>query len=311
LRDHFDVHRQKRSALNALCLAAAVSGLAATVLAGQIPAINPQIRHARGQPVSPAYEGWFQGVDGSVYVSFGYVNTNTEEVGYAAIGPNNKIEPGPADQGQPTRFLPGRQFGVFTVQVPGDRPKTEFTWTLTIGGRTAAIPANLDPLFLINPLKEVGGAHPGNLPPTLRFEADGAVMQGPSGRTLTRKARAGTPLTLEVSLVDDGLPPPAPPPKAPAAPGTTPAAARGGVPPAGTLNTILPRGLSVTWSQYRGTGTVTFASATPAIAQGKAVTTASFSEPGEYMLRALASDGSAFTGQCCWTNGYLRVQVER
>jgi hypothetical protein len=294
-----------------LALAAGADHLAAIVLAGQIPAINPQIRHARGQAISPAYEGWFQGADGSVYVSFGYVNTNTEEVGYAAIGHNNKIEPGPLDQGQPTRFLPGRQFGVFTIQVPADRPKTEFTWTLTINGRTTSIPANLDPLFLINPLKEVGGAYPGNLPPTLRFEPDGAVMQGPSGRTLSRKAGVGTPLALEVSLVDDGLPPPAPLPKAPEPPGAATAAARGGVPPAGTLNTILPRGLSVSWSQYRGTGTVTFASATPPIVQGRAVTTASFSEPGEYMLRALASDGSAFTGQCCWTNGYLRVLVGR
>jgi hypothetical protein len=280
-----------------------VDQLAARLAASQIPAINPQIRHARGQQVSPTFEGWFRAADGSVHVSFGYVNRNTEEVVTAPVGSDNKIEPGPADQGQPTRFLPGRHFGVFTVAVPKDRPKTELTWTLTANGRTASIPANLDPLYLIDALKEPGGAHPGNLPPTLKFAADEtAVVQGPSGRTVTRTATPGTPLSLEVWVADDGLPPPAPP-------RANTAVARGGVPPAGTINTNVPRGLSVTWSQYRGTGTVTFASATPPVAQGKANTTATFSEPGDYMLRVLASDGSAFSGQCCWTNGYLRVQV--
>ena len=36
------------------------------------------------------------------------------------IGPNNRIEPGGPDMGQPTHFLPGRQWGMFTVPVPKD-----------------------------------------------------------------------------------------------------------------------------------------------------------------------------------------------
>jgi len=49
---------------------------------------------------------------------------------------------------------------------------------------------------------------------------------------------------------------------------------------------------------------------------GKAVTTATFSEPGEYVLRVLAWDDTgpqafvmAVGFQCCWTNGYLTVDV--
>ena len=47
-----------------------------------------------------------------------------------------------------------------------------------------------------------------------------------------------------------------------------------------------------------------------------AVTTATFSEPGEYVLRVLAWDDSGNQAAvmaggffCCWTNGYVTVQV--
>ncbi len=45
-------------------------------------------------------------------------------------------------------------------------------------------------------------------------------------------------------------------------------------------------------------------------------TTATFSEPGEYVLRVLAWDDSGSQAAvmaggffCCWTNGYVTVQV--
>jgi hypothetical protein len=72
------------------------------------------------------------------------------------------------------------------------------------------------------------------------------------------------------------------------------------------------------WSKYGGPGDVTFSNATPAVDEtGQATTTATFSEPGEYVLRVLAWDDSG--GQsaimaggffCCWTNGYVTVQVD-
>jgi hypothetical protein len=281
-------------------------------VSAQIQAVNPQIRHAKGQPVSPVYEGWYRTSDGAIFVSFGYFNRNTEEVVRIPVGAENKLDPQPADQGQPTVFFPGRHFGVFAVAVPKDRPKTEMTWTLSNKGQALTIPANLDPLFLIDPLKEVGGAYPGNTPPTLRLDQGGPALQGPRGGVVTKTATAGTPLTLDVWLTDDGLPPAVPPGGRGGA--ATTQAQRGQSPVAnvpggrGTPG-VPPRGLSATWSAFRGPGTVTFADETPELQQGKASTTATFSEPGEYLLRVLAADGSGFSAQCCWTNGYVRVTV--
>jgi len=83
-------------------------------------------------------------------------------------------------------------------------------------------------------------------------------------------------------------------------------------------NAERPPNLGLVWSKYRGPGTVTFDDPTPAIdATSKSDTTVTFSRPGEYVLRVLAWDDSG--GQnaimaggffCCWTNGYVTVQVQ-
>ncbi len=272
-------------------------------LEAQIQAVNPQIRAAKGQNVSPIFEGWFKAPDGSTWVSFGYYNRNTEEVVSVPVGPANRVEPGPADQGQPTRFLPGRQHGVFTARVPQDRPKTEVTWTLTVYGQALSIPGNLDPNFYIEPFKELGGSYPGNAPPTLRLEPAAVAVQGPTGTTITRSTTVAKPLALDVWVADDGLPPPLPPARGRGRGGAGTDGGRG-------RGAEGPR-LSVTWTQFRGTGSATFAQATPPLEQGKASTSVTFSDPGEYMLRVLASDGSGFSAQCCWTNGYVKVVVGR
>ena len=44
-----------------------------------------------GQTVTPAYEGWYENEDGSLALSFGYYNRNTEEVVNIPIGPSNRI----------------------------------------------------------------------------------------------------------------------------------------------------------------------------------------------------------------------------
>ncbi len=47
---------------------------------------------------------------------------------------------------------------------------------------------------------------------------------------------------------------------------------------------------------------------------GKAVTTVTFSEPGDYMLHATVNDFSGPGGggfQCCWTTGLVKVSVAR
>jgi hypothetical protein len=285
--------------------AAVVIGADTLEVRAQFPAVNPQIRATTGQNVSPVYEGWFHGSDGLVYASFGYFNRNTAEVTHVPVGPENKVEPGAVDQGQPTRFFPGRQIGVFAVQIPKGS-KTEAVWTVTVQGRSLAIPSSFDQQYLIEPLKEMGGSNPGNTAPTLRFTSDGPHAQGPAGMIVSRTAKVGVPLALDVWLVDDGLPPPRQRPANPPAPRSATAA-----PPSATVaraQEAVP-GLSVTWSLYRGTGTVAFTNATPPLEKGKASTTATFKEAGDYMLRALASDGSIPSAQCCWTNGYVKVTV--
>ena len=77
--------------------------------------------------------------------------------------------------------------------------------------------------------------------------------------------------------------------------------------------------LSVRWSKYRGPGEVAFEPAESPVEDGRAATTATASEPGEYTLAVLADDGSYYgtaQGQgvpgfaCCWTFGFIRVTYE-
>jgi len=83
--------------------------------------------------------------------------------------------------------------------------------------------------------------------------------------------------------------------------------------------------VTITWSKFRGPGDVKFADNKPAVEKtpakwkttpvfsGKASTTATFSEPGDYVLRVVANDWSGDGGggfQCCWTNGYVKVSVK-
>jgi hypothetical protein len=71
---------------------------------------------------------------------------------------------------------------------------------------------------------------------------------------------------------------------------------------------------TLTWSTYRGPGTVTFSKAKPEIdkATGHSSTTATFSAPGEYWLKAVGNDSSGDGGggfQCCWSNAIVKVTV--
>lgn len=263
----------------------------------QQPAINSQLRHARGQGVVPVYEGWFEDAAGAVHASYGYVNLNLEEALDIPIGPDNAIAPGPADRGQPTHFLAGHQKGVFTVPLPEGAASEEITWTLSVRGQSMSIPSNLGPLYQIEGLVTNGGPFPGNTPPVLQLREDGASGQGPVGLTLDMviAADAGRDTPLDLWIADDGLP-------GDQGPLVIRSLQSG-------QRTRQGRRMSVTWSKYRGPGAVQFADATPAIEGGAAHTTARFSKPGAYVLRVLAQDGSGLNG-CCWTNGYVHANVE-
>src|SRR5215469_18235563 len=87
--------------------------------------------YSKGQSVSPAYEGWMPNQDGSFTLYYGYMNTNWLEEFDIPVGPENSIEPGGPDQGQPTHFYPRRSPFLFTVTVPKDFGGKELIWTLT------------------------------------------------------------------------------------------------------------------------------------------------------------------------------------
>jgi hypothetical protein len=263
------------------------------VVRAQVPAVKFDVRAAKGLAVSPVYEGWYQ-LDGAMYALFGYYNRNLEEVVDVPIGSDNSVQPGPIDQGQPTRFFPGRHYGVFAVALPKDPPKTEVKWALTVAGQTLSIPTLLDPLYFVFPQREDGGAHPGTTPPTLKLEPSGAKAQGPLGARTSRTATVARPLALDVWISDDGLPPPPRVPAATASPGSALSAR--------------PQGLTVRWSVYRGPGRVSFSNPTPTLEDGQARTTVTFQDAGEYVLHVLAIDSRSGT-MCCWTNGYVKVVV--
>jgi len=96
-----------------------------------------------GNTVTGAFEGWFKNPDGTFSLLLGYYNRNLKQTVDIPIGPNNRIEPGGPDRGQPTRFLPGRNWGLFTVTVPADFGQNKITWTLVANGKTTVIPASL------------------------------------------------------------------------------------------------------------------------------------------------------------------------
>jgi hypothetical protein len=262
-------------------LALAVATLAQTP--AQLP-LDPS--HDTGQSVTGGFEGWFQNSDGSYSLLVGYLNRNNKETLEIPVGPNNHIDPGGPDMGQPTTFLPRRQWGVFTIKVPKDFGEKKLTWTITANGHTTTIPLNLNPLWVVTPYKDAGI---GNTPPVLKFEPGGQSFTGPPmGMAKTFDAKTKDPLPLTVWITDDMVRPPE-------------AAPRGG------------RGLAVVWSKFRGPGAVTFANVRPNVeADGKTSTTATFAAPGEYIIRGQANDATGEGGggfQCCWTNVHVKVNV--
>ena len=84
-----------------------------------------QVRYATGQDVVPVFEGWERNADGSFNMVFGYMNRNYEEEVDVPVGPDNALEPGGVDQGQPAHFYPRRQQYVFSVRVPKDWGKKD------------------------------------------------------------------------------------------------------------------------------------------------------------------------------------------
>jgi hypothetical protein len=287
-----------------------------------------------GEAIFPALEGWGPDKNGENLILLGYYNRNKTQELDIPVGPDNRIEPDGPDYGQPTHFYAGRQHGVFAIKVPKDFGNKRLTWTLTANGQTSTVSFWLNPAYWVNFYK-----HPANSnePPVIRFAREGPAMTGPSsGIVQTVSASVGRPMPLtlwasdvpmEEREVEAEL--------AARARDTSPAArasdavavvggqviAIGGAKPTAAGGAPDPRpDITVNWRDHRGPARVSFAhNRIPLITKGdaklilEASTTATFSAPGEYVIRAQVNDTSGDGGggeQCCWTTAHVRVIVK-
>ena len=235
--------------------------------------------YARGQDISPTFDGWQRNADGTFTFYYGYYNRNSQQAVDVPVGPDNTLDVG-GDRGQPTHFYPSRRWWVFKVVVPADWPKDRrLVWTLTTFGKTNQAKAWLQPEWEVDddliskngerdPFLMTNGpgdrdTDPDNIPPTITI-AD------------VPPARVSEPITLAATATDDARPKVIPDPSG-----------------------RLEQGIRVRWILHRGPGTVTISpDAMPAGVNAKTATLTSkaqFSAPGAYQLRAIASDGQAFT----------------
>jgi hypothetical protein len=282
----------------------------------------------RGDILSPAYEGWWPNEDGTFTLFFGYFNSNWEQEFDIPVGPDNYFalaQPGAlddlerdaydarqADQGQPTHFYPRRNPFLFTLQVPADFGDKEWVWTLRTKRGAVRAYGTLSPDYRIDPQvisTEVGGNF-GDLDNRLRDNvAPVLTVEGETRRTV----RVGQTVTLVAHAND---PDNYPPRSNRRFPQTLEELYR---PPTGVVVQGAP-GLRMSWTVYRGPASAVTFSPTQLKAwmdsrvyanspwsppyvlpevppEGRYVTQVTFSEPGEYTLRGVASDGSLFTYQ--------------
>ena len=267
---------------------------------GQLPSQLPLSigLRERGSSVTGAFEGWFKTKDGGTALLVGYMNRNSKQEFDIPAGPNNRIEPGGPDMGQPTHFQSGRHWGVFAIKVPKDFGDKKLTWTIVANGFTNTITLHTKTDYILEPYEDPASK---NTPPTLKFSPTGAAVTGPpDGVASSLNAVVNEPLPLTLWATDE-------PGKGASRFGPAPeAGGKPAPPPVPTLK----------WSHFRGPAAVTFNPFNPKVDRdksGEATTTATFSAPGEYILRVQANDATGEGGggfQCCWTNAHVKVTVK-
>jgi hypothetical protein len=277
------------------------------------------LTYTRGQSVVPLFSGWEQRPDGSFDLHFSYLNRNWQEELDIPVGPDNSIEPLGPDGGQPTHFLPRNNRWQFTVRVPADFSAREVVWTVASHGQTYRAYGTLKPGYAVDDytVQHEFGADSthGRRAPTLRVDGDA-----------NRTVKAGQPVPL-VAVATDENPPPqrvreaagsrasdndVGPSEGPRSPGQVGPGSVGG-----DSVRSNPTGLRFAWFVYRGRAlAVKFTPPMPfkvwedqrggspwapgwqppPIPPGNTWNyTVTFRDPGTYVLRALAHNGSKFT----------------
>lgn len=308
-----------RRTIFAAALLAVTAAVGADAASAQLP------EHLRGHQlaplrpsgdlVAPFFDGWFANPDGSVTYQFGYMNRNTEEVVDIPLGENNKLElryadgttvEAEVDGVQPTRFYVynrygfngRRERGTFAVTVPD--PSTEVVWTLAHANHSYSIPGRAT-----STAYELswGAAAFGSLRPAVRFSPTGLESRGSEGPWAEPvMASVGTPVTLSALVQDRGN-----------RYGLTdelyvPVRAEFIIHqgPAGAEAEFDPRTVTVDPGMESGEGAAQ-------AEWGEVSTQATFTEPGEYVIRIrvdnFAAEDSGFDYVCCWSNAYVPVTV--
>lgn len=288
--------------VNALLIAVFLLGTSSAALADTFQ---------HGQHVEPAYEGWRPNDDGTFSFMFGYMNENWTETPDVEVGDNNFFSPGDADRGQPTHFLPRRNRFTFEVVVPSDWGERELVWTLNVNGVERKAYATLKADYLVDNMviaSETGSLGAGTSSPESRANIPPVVtVQGDDIRT----ARVGESLTFVTEVVDDGLP-------VARRESTIEADAlqRRMMRPPSRITVGKVNGLFLSWNKYRGPGNVTFDPPMPkpwedtrtsanspwgelwlppeVPEDGLYEVTATFDEPGTYILWGRADDGGLY-----------------
>lgn len=269
-----------------------------------------------GLPIIPVLEGWVANQDGSRTFIYGYINRNEDAV-YIPRGENNYMVPAEYNGMQPEHFDPRRGAQVFSVTVPADQADIDVWWHIKTGeseelkvpGRARDSAYELD--FLL-PRPQ------GSIQPGIRFGGSGEYARGSVAVIATHSGtvRAGEQAVLSAEVEDISDRDPEDP----------------------RFQEVLDVG--VHFAKHQGPGEVTFTrhESTPAPEEvdddspaarfrarqgenqvdvpgvGEANVYATFSEPGEYLIRVRAENWSAPDSsqgdQCCASNGYLRVNVQ-
>jgi hypothetical protein len=267
---------------------------AALILAGSLGAgVGAQsefannLKYDSGQDVQPVFEGWARVPNGTFDLYFGYLNRNWVQKLHVPVGADNNIQPGGPDRGQPTFFYTRTQRKVFTVNVPADFGKKELVWTLTVNGRTRTTYGHLKADWEITPDGGAAGTQ----------TTQEARSNKPPSISLVAPATVSGSADFVATVSDDGLPKPRGRGK-PAVGQESPPGLTGGekeapanLPWLSEGGARRPEGLTVNWFVFRGPADVLFEPAYAKPEGGRATTTARFTVPGEYVLRASADDG--------------------
>ena len=298
--------------------------------------------NSRANFVAPYFDGFLTNDDGSYTLQFGFMNRNESELIEIPLGPNNFIEPREFDGMQPTSFpvvsyggFGGpRERGAFGVTIPAGF-EGDVWWTLTTNGYTTKVPGRItaarEALIGFEAAYELSWTPQaeGSMRPAIRFAENGPEAIGITGLEASQRLTTSVGRAVEVrfwafdrgerelrdvnmtlwkhqgpvggvvsfeSLVE-------PVPVADAAAG------RGaGAPPAAA-----GRGRG---GRQTGPGPVNIGQTVRIPSTGSAPNQgrfrATFDTPGEYLIRIRIDNfggDSAPGNQCCWTNGYVRVNV--